>query len=266
MKDNSLKGKVSIITGSGSGIGRGIAHCLANEGAIVVINDMNLEKVRSVVKEVRLAKGQAIGIKADVTKPRQIGLMVQRVLKKFSRIDVLVNNAGVIGEHAGPPLTNITERDLNMVMDVDFKAAFFMCQAVIPIMTKQRYGRIINIASLAAREPTASFPHYASMKAALVMFTQCLSRELASSGITANAVCPGMIWTPLWQQLATDLIAAAPRYSGSAPKGVFDTYVGAGSARREQTAEDIGDAVAFLASDAAKRITGEALYVAGPTG
>ena len=266
MKGNNLQGKVSIVTGSGSGIGRGIALCLADQGSIVIVNDVNLEKVRSVVKEIKAAKGKAIGIKADVTKPGQIGLMVQRILKKFGRIDVLVNNAGVIGDHAGPPLTNITEKDLNMVMDVDFKGPFFMCQAVIPVMMQQKYGRIINIASLAAREPTASFPHYASMKAALVMFTQCLSRELAPSGITANAVCPGMIWTPLWRQLASDLIAAVPRYSGSEPEGVFDTYVGKGSSRREQTAEDIGDAVVFLASDSAKRITGEALYVAGPTG
>jgi len=265
MKSNRLQGKVTIITGSGSGIGRGIAHCLANEGSIVVINDMNSEKVRSVVKEVKDARGQAIGIKADVTKPGQINLMVQRVLKKFGKIDILVNNAGVIGNHAGPPLTNITKNDLNMVLDVNFKGPFFMCQAVIPVMMKQRSGRIINISSLSAREPSASFPHYASMKAALNMFTQCLSRELSSTGITVNAVCPGMIWTPLWRQLATDLVAAVPRYSGAEPKNVFNMIVGEGTARREQTPEDIGMAVVFLASDAAKRITGEALYVAGPT-
>ena len=266
MKGNKLQGKVSIITGSASGIGRGIAHCLANEGSIVVINDTNLEKVRSVVKEVKDAGGQAIGIKADVTKPGQINLMVQRVLKRFGKIDILVNNAGVIGDHAGPPLTNITENDLSRVLDVNFKGPFFMCQAVVPVMMKQGSGRIINISSHSAREPSASFPHYASTKAALNMFTQCLSRELSSTGITVNAVCPGMIWTPLWRQLAADLIAAVPRYSRSEPKNVFNTYVGEGTARREQTPEDIGLAVVFFASDAAKRITGEALYVAGPTG
>jgi NAD(P)-dependent dehydrogenase (short-subunit alcohol dehydrogenase family) len=264
---NRLQGKVAIVTGSGGGIGRGTAKCLAAEGAIVVVNDINLANARDVVKEIRAGKGKAIAIKADVTRPAQVKRMIQRVIKRFGKIDVIINNAGVFGKHVGPPLTNITDEDWDQTFDVNVKGIFIMCKAVMPHMKERKKGKIINIASVAGKKPSVLIPVYSSSKAAVINFTQSLSEELAPYDIQVNAICPGIIWTPLWDALATRMTEQYPRMKGQTAAQAFNAVVtqNAVNIKREQKPEDIGMLAVFLASDESTRITGEAISVEGPT-
>jgi len=262
-----LEGKVAIITGSGSGIGRGIAHCFAREGATVIVNDINIQNARAVARELKAEGGKAIAIKADVTREKQVETMVNRVLATFSRIDILVNNAGVGGEHIGPPLTNLTGKDWDQTYSVNMKAIFLTCKAVMPHMVNQKYGKIINISSVAGKRASVNIPHYSASKAAVISFTEALATELGPYGINVNAICPGIIWTPLWERFAGQLAEQSPRLKGLGltARGAFDAIVTQPGVRTEQMPEDIGMLAVFLASDESRRITGEAISVAGPT-
>ena len=262
---NRLQGKVAIVTGSGGGIGRGTAKCLAAEGAIVVVNDINLANARDVVKEIRAGKGKAIAIKADVTRPAQVKRMIQRVIKRFGKIDVIINNAGVFGKHVGPPLTNITDEDWDFTFAVNVKGIFIMCKAVMDHMKECKYGKIINISSAAGKRPSVLIPAYSASKAAVINFTQALATELAPYGINVNAICPGIIWTPMWQEFARRQTEQNPRLKGLDPKTAFNLIVTQGAVKAEQQPEDIGMLAVFLASDESKGIAGEAISVDAPT-
>jgi NAD(P)-dependent dehydrogenase (short-subunit alcohol dehydrogenase family) len=268
-----LAGKVAIITGSGSGLGRASAMCMASEGATVIINDVNLANARAVASEIKAKKGKALAIKADVTKPAQVKRMVDKVLKRFGQIDILMNNAGTGGKtdsksKLGPPLTNILEEDWDFTFAVNVRGMFTCCKAVMDHMKSRRYGRIINVSSTAGKRPSVLIPAYSASKGAVITFTQVLSQELAPQGITVNAICPGIIWTPMWQEFARRQTEQNPRLKGMEPKAAFDaivTMAAGGVARAEQQPEDIGWLAVFLASDEAKRISGEAISVDGPT-
>lgn len=270
---NRLAGKVAIITGSGSGIGRASAHCMASEGAMVIIADVNIANARAVANEIKAKKGRSLAIKADVTRPIQVKRMVDRVLKRFGKIDILMNNAGTGGDTSGrsklgPPLTNIDDADWDFTFAVNMKGIFIMCKAVMDHMKSRKYGRIINVSSVAGKKPSVLIPAYSASKAAVINFTQVLSQELAPQGITVNAICPGIIWTPMWQEFAKRQTEQNPRLKGMDPKTAFDaivTMAAGGVARAEQQPEDIGWLAVFLASDEAKRISGEAISVEGPT-
>jgi len=264
---NRLAGKVALITGSGSGIGRGTALCLASEDATVVVNDISLAKARETVREIGAAKGRAIAIKADVTKATQVHAMVARVLKRFGKIDIVINNAGVFGKHVGPPFTNITEDDFDQTFGVNVKAIFLICQAVMPHMKERRQGKIINIASVAGKKPSVLIPVYSASKAAVINLTQVLAEELAPHNVQVNAICPGIIWTPLWNALATGMTQQYASMQGQTAEQAFEAVVtqNAANIRMQQKPEDIGMLAVFLASDESMRITGEAISVEGPT-
>jgi NAD(P)-dependent dehydrogenase (short-subunit alcohol dehydrogenase family) len=267
---NRLADKVAIITGSGSGLGRATAHCMAAEGATVIINDINLANARTVASEIKAKKGKALAIKADVTKPVQVKRMVDRVLKRFGKIDILVNNAGTGGARSGksklgPPLTNITDEDWDFTFAVNVKGIFIMCKAVMDHMKEHKYGKIINISSAAGKRPSVLIPAYSASKAAVINFTQVLAAELAPYGINVNAICPGIIWTPMWQEFARRQTEQNPRLKGLDPKTAFNLIVTQGAVKAEQQPEDIGMLAVFLASDESKGIAGEAISVDAPT-
>ncbi len=262
-----LEGKIAIITGAGSGIGRGTAYCFAREGATVVVNDINIQNARAVAREIKADGGKAIAIKADVTREKQVEQMVKKVADTFGRIDVVVNNAGVGGEHIGSPLTNLTGEDWDMTFAVNTKGIFLMCKAVMPHMVQQKHGKIINISSVAGKRPSATIPAYSASKAAVINFTEALATELGPYGINVNAICPGIIWTPLWERFAGQLAEQSPQLKGLGltARAAFDAIVTQPGVRTEQMPEDIGMLAVFLASNESARITGEAISVAGPT-
>ncbi len=245
-----LKGKVAIVTGSGRGIGEGIALVLAREGANVVINDRTKTKdAEGVVKKIIGLGRKAIAVAADVSKKNEVTAMAAETVKQFGAIDILVNNAGIEGH---PCLTrDLSEEQWDRIMSVNLKGVFLCCQAVIPQMMKQKKGRIVNIGSTAGLRMTFfGGPEYTASKHGVAGLNQHLAWELADSNITVNTVCPGGVQTPLMEASTT------PEYREMTVKRLVPLG-------RFTTIEEIGEAVSFLASDRAAMITGQMLGVDG---
>lgn len=261
---NRLEGKAAIVTGAGSGIGRAIALAFAKEGAKVLVNDVRGEDAIAVAEEIKGQGGEALALEADVSQNDQVEDMVRTALETFGAVDLLVNNAGVGGEHVGSPLSNLTEEDWDRTYEVNLKAHFLTCRAIMSHMIERKSGKIINIASIAGKTGTPVIPHYAASKAGAISFTQALAKELAPHRINVNAICPGLIWTPLWERMARVVAERASLPSGANPKAVFDAAVQQTiPMKTEQTAEDIAMTAVFLASSESDQITGQAINVDG---
>ena len=245
-----LKGKTAIVTGSGRGIGEGIALVLAREGANLVINDRKLtQDAEGVVKKIKAMGGKAIAVKADISKKNEVTAMAEEAIRQFGAIDILVNNAGI---ESHPVLTmELAEESWDRVLNVNLKGSFLCCQAVIPQMMKQNKGRIINIGSTASiRIAFFGSVEYTASKYGQAGLAAHLAWELADSNITVNTVCPGAVQTPLMEQGTT------PEYREMTVKRMVPLG-------RFSTIEDIGEAVSFLASDRAAMITGQMIPVDG---
>jgi len=241
-----LVDKVAIVTGAGRGIGKAIAIALAREGANVVVNDIDIQTAEEVVKEIKSLGWKALAIQVDVSDSKEVNQMVQSALKKFKRIDILVNNAAIIRRGT---IENLSEEDWNKVIDVNLKGAFNCMKAVAGIMKKQRYGKIVNISSIAGKVgDLASAPCYGASKAGMICLAKSLARELAAYNINVNVVAPHAIKTDMskeWsEEKRKNIIANIPLGRMGEP-------------------EDIAEAVVFLVSDKAKFITGEVLDVNG---
>ena len=258
-----LAGKVAIVTGGGRGIGRGIVQCLADEGADIVIPDIDMAHAEATAAELTAQGRTALALKMDVRSQAEADAMVSQTLARFGHIDILVNNAGVATKRRGLPFTNLEEADWDWCYEVNVKGVFIVSKAVAPTMKEQREGKIVNIASIAGRQGVESIPHYAVSKAGVISFTQALAKELGRYNINVNAICPGLLWTPMWEQLE-----AVFRDSDDAAivreRQVFERAIERGTPLgREQTPEDIGKLAAFLCSADAKNITGQAINVDG---
>jgi NAD(P)-dependent dehydrogenase (short-subunit alcohol dehydrogenase family) len=244
-----LKGKTAIVTGSGRGIGEGIAMVLAREGANVVINDRDLNNARNVVKNIEAAGGKAMPFEADVTNKAALNAMVTATVKQYGSLDIMVNNAGI----EAPPglLKDLPEEQWDRVLGVNLKGVFLCCQAVIPQMMKQNKGRIVNIGSIASIRMTFfGSADYTASKHGVAGLTQHLAWELADSNITVNSVCPGGVLTPLMEANTSPELREAMT-KRLVPLGRYSTI------------EEIGEAVSFFASDRASMITGQMLPVDG---
>ncbi|MBM3933167.1 MAG: SDR family oxidoreductase [SAR202 cluster bacterium] len=260
-----LSDKVAIVTGGGRGIGRGIVLVLARQGASVVVTDINAVDAERTAAEVDPLGRQSMSVALDVTDQPSVDAMVKAVVERHGRVDVLVNNAGVVGapgwEERGGKLS---EMDWDLVYAVNVKGMARVTQAVTDHMRPRRYGKVVNIASVAGRKGTVTSYAYSTSKAAVINMTQSQAQELAPFSINVNAVCPGLIWSPLWERIGARWAAANPQYHGMTARQVFDDFVRLRTPLgREQSPEDIGNAVAFLASDFASNITGQALNVDG---
>ena len=245
-----LRGKTAIVTGSGRGIGAGIALVLAREGANLIINDRKITAdAEGVVKTISAMGGRAIAVEADVSKKDEVTAMAEQAVKQFGAIDILVNNAGI--ESHPVMTTDLTEESWDRVLTVNLKGSFLCCQAVIPQMIRQNKGRIINIGSTASiRIAFFGGVEYTASKYGQAGLAAHLAWELADFNITVNSVCPGAVQTPLMEQGTT------PEYRDMTVQRLIPLG-------RFNTTEDIGEAVSFLASDRAAMITGLMLPVDG---
>lgn len=241
-----LDGKCALVTGASRGIGRAVALKLASEGAKVALNFAGNEAAANEVRqEIEAMGGQAILVKADIADEAAVQDMVQKTADAFGRIDILVNNAGITRDGL---LARMKEEDWDAVLSTNLKGVFLTTKAVAKLMMKQRAGRIVNMASVVGVTGNAGQANYSAAKAGVIGFTKTVAKELASRGVTANAVAPGFIDTDMTSVLSDKAKEAA--LSGI-PLG------------RMGTPEDIADAVLFLVSDQASYITGQVLHVDG---
>ncbi len=239
-----VRDRVAIVTGSGSGIGEGIAKMLAAQGAKVIINDLDQGKIDRVVSEIQADGSIAVGIKADVTRPDEVKELIDGAVEKFGRLDILVNNAGIARDKT---IRGLTLRDWDDVIDTNLKSVFLTCQAAAHYMIPQKYGRIINISSRA----WLGYPgqaNYSASKGGVVSLTRTLAMELAKHQITSNVICPGIIETPL-------LMSAREEVRENLMKLQPTKIIG--------KPEDVAYAVCFFASDETSYITGQTLFVCG---
>ena len=241
----SLSNRVAIVTGSGQGIGREIALVLAERGASVVISDVNADTAKSAAAEIEAKNGKGIAVPANVTIAAEVNKLVEQAISSFGHIDILVNNAGITRDGL---LMRMSEADWDLVLTVNLKGAFICTQAVIRHMMRQRWGRIVNIASVVGVIGNAGQANYAASKAGLIGLTKTTAREVASRGITVNAVAPGFIDTGMTQKLSENV---KQEFLKQIPVG----YLG--------LPKDVAYAVAFLVSEEAHYITGQVLNVNG---
>ncbi len=242
--------KVALITGASLGIGAATAIEFAKAGARVIVNYKSSEKeALEVVKKIESTGGSAVAVKADVSKADDVKRLVQTTVDTYgSRIDILVNNAGSLLERRR--IEKMTEDLWDECMAVNVKSVYLCTQAVLPYMKKQRYGRIINLSSIAARNGGGiGVTHYSASKAAVLTMTKGLARELADTGITVNAIAPGVINTPFHD-----------KYS---PRELREQFKKLIPLAREGEAEEIAYAILFLASDYANFILGETIEING---
>ncbi len=242
----NFSGKVAVITGGRRGIGRAIAELFASHGADVVIADRSQEESRQTAEEIAAQCGcrfMAFGV--DVSNLQSAQAMIERTVAELGRVDILVNNAGVTRDTL---IMRMEEADWDTVIDINLKGAWNCCKAVARPMMKQRYGRIVNIASVSGLAGQAGQTNYSASKAGLIGLTKALAREVASRNITVNAVAPGFIPTALTNDLPTDLKDSMMKLI---PLG------------RWGKPEEVAAAVGFLASDEAAYITGQVLSVDG---
>ncbi len=239
-----LENRVALVTGSASGMGRQTARRLAESGARVVINDLDPAKVQATVDDFLSAGLEAMPAVADISNKAAVEGMVSSIVARFGRIDILVNNAGIDRPGA---LRKLSEADWNLTIDVNLKGAFLCAQAVHGHMTQNRHGRIVNIASRAWLGGAGQTP-YTSAKAGVVGLTRALALELGRNGITANCIAPGLIHTPMWDELPekeqANLLVKVPTGKLGSP-------------------DDIANTVLFLTDDDAGFITGQVIYVCG---
>jgi len=261
-----VSGKVAIVTGGGRGIGRGICITLAENGADVVAADIVLEGAQSVAAEVAGLGKQSMAVRLDVTDQESADAMAKQVFDRFGHIDILVNNAGVIGAGGWEERSRYNEEDWDVIYEVNVKGIAKVTDAVTRYMKERRYGKIVNISSISGRLGTTTQIPYGVSKAGVINLTQAQALELAPFDINVNAICPGMLWTDMWDRITSHWDAEPDRRTeGLSRREVFMRTIKdrAVPLDREQTPEDIGNAVAFFASDASKNITGQTLNVSG---
>jgi meso-butanediol dehydrogenase/(S,S)-butanediol dehydrogenase/diacetyl reductase len=264
-----LSGKVAIVTGAGQGIGKAVALRLACEGADIVVAEINHVTAETTVREVQALGRRAQAQPVDVGCPAEIQAMVDGVVADFSRVDILVNVAGIAQTK---PFLEMTEGDWDRVVDTNLKGTVFCMQAVGRQMIRQipsevvaqgraerSYGKIVNFSSISGRRGRSVQMAYAASKAAIISATQSAALAFSAYNINVNAVCPGVIPTPMWDQIDRD----RSRLMGAQPGDALKVFVEKVPLLRAGSPEDVAGAVAFLCSPDADYITGQTLNVDG---
>lgn len=276
-----LKGKIAVVTGGGAGIGRGIIHCLAEEGADIAVVDINFTNAQKAAAELKPLGVKTLAVSANVTESTEIDRLISHILQTFGRIDILVNNVGgesrYYFEKPGQPYTE--EQEWDDTVKLNLKTSMMMCHALMSYFVKQQSGKIINIASIGGRAqfgggnrgggPASTefgpMMSYCVSKAGLIQFSRMLALQLAPYNINVNCICPGILYTPLYERSFPRRQQMTPGSAGLSAREFFDKYVikPVVPLGREQTPEDIGRTVVFFASEESRNITGQAINIDG---
>jgi NAD(P)-dependent dehydrogenase (short-subunit alcohol dehydrogenase family) len=260
--DLKIKDKIAIVTGGGNGIGRAIALRLADEGAKVVVADLKKDAAQMIVEEIKTRGSDGLAIACDATSPDDVNTMVRKTLTVYGVIDILVNNVGG-GSGTGLIVETLVD-NWDKTIEINLKSAFLCCRAVAQAMIKRKQGRIVSISSVSGKTGEPLIGAYCAAKFGVIGLTQVLARELARYDITVNAVCPGYVYTPGWEKLAQSLKDNHPSLANKSLQEIFEARVKSVTPLgRPQTAEDVASLVAYLTSEEAKNITGQAVNVDG---
>jgi len=260
-----LKERVAIVTGGARGIGQGITHCLAEEGALVAILDIDGDEALRAAGELG---SQHLGVGADVSQESIAAAAVNRVAEHYGRLDILVNNAGGGNRRAaranGGPFTRVQQEGWDEQMALNLRTTFATTKAAIPHLERSGSASIVNIASVAGLVPSVAMPAYAAAKAGAISLTRTLALELGPKDVRVNAICPGLLYTRAWKVLASNIQKSVPSFADREPYQVFlDIVKKHTPLGREQTPEDVGKLTAFLCSDDARNITGQVIALDG---
>ncbi len=257
-----LSGRTALVTGGSQGIGRGIVLKLAEQGADVAIADINDKGAAAVVDEVKALGRKSFAVHMNVIDKVTVDRGVADVIAGFGQLDILVNNAGVGG---APGSTGVgwTDEDWEFTWKVNVKGLMWVTEAVVPHFKERRYGKIVNIASVAGRTANYARSFYGTTKGAVIQFTRACATEWAPYNINVNGICPGRLWTPFWEELIDQRFQQGdPTTVGKTPYEVFEEGSRASNPMgRAQTPEDMGAMAAFLASEDAKNVTGQSIQV-----
>jgi 3-oxoacyl-[acyl-carrier protein] reductase len=237
--------KNAVVTGAARGIGKAIASKLAEYGLNIIVSDVMIDEAEAVAEELRDLGVGAIAVKADVSKPEDAEMLIKTTVEQWGSIDYLVNNAGVTRDNLA---VRMSEQEWDMVLDINLKGTFLCAQAAAKEMMKNRFGRIVNIASVSGILGTAGQANYASSKAGVIAMTKSFARELGKRNITVNAIAPGFILTEMTEKLSDK---------------VKNEYIANIPLKRGGTPEDIAEVVRFLVSPSASYITGTVINVSG---
>ena len=248
--------KTALVTGAGRGIGRAIALRLARDGFNVVINDVNLDNANSVVNEIKEIGRESFAIQADVSKREQVFSMVNQVVEHFEHLDVMVSNAGIAQVKT---LLEATEEDIEKIFKVNVYGVLYCLQAAAEQMKKQKSGKIISAASIAAYKGFSFLGAYSATKFAVRGLTQAAAQELAPYGITVNAYCPGIVGTQMWDLIDEKMGQYLNLEKGEAFKQFSDTI----TLGRPETPEDVAKFVSYLASADSDYMTGQSVLIDG---
>lgn len=240
-----MKGQTAIITGAGRGIGKAIGEAFAGLGVNVVIVDVNLDMARDAAADLEKLGIRSIGLKADVSRSAEVSSLFEAAQKEFGKVEILVNNAGITRDGL---VIRMKEEDWDSVMNINLKGTFLCSREAVKMMSKQRYGRIINIASVVAFMGNPGQANYSASKAGIVGLTKTLAKEYAGRALTVNAVAPGFITTAMTDVLAENVKQDMMR---SIPMGRFGTV------------QDVANAVLFFSSPDSGYVTGQVIHVNG---
>ena len=244
-----MKDRIAIITGAGRGLGRAFAKRLAEEGAISIIAEVEVSRAENVAEEIIRSGGRAAVIQTDVSNEDSVNAMANEIIKKYGKIDILINNAALLGTLKRGPFEEISLQEFEQALKVNVTGAFLASRVVVPYMRKFGWGRIINMSSDTAMNGVPWFLHYVTSKAALVGMTRALARELGNDGITVNAIQPGLTETEVERE---------PERKALASKIIANQCI-----QRQEVPGDLLGAVLFLASEDSAFITGQTLVVNG---
>jgi NAD(P)-dependent dehydrogenase (short-subunit alcohol dehydrogenase family) len=248
-RSKKLSGRVAIITGSAQGIGASYASALADEGAAIVLAD--ILDAEPLAQEIRQRGGKAMALKVDVTSASSVKSMVANSVEEFGSVDILINNAALFGNVQPKPFLQITSEEWDRMMSVNVRGAFECVKAVAPQMKKQKYGKIVNIASGTVFKGIPLMLHYVSSKGAIVAMTRCLARELGDDGVRVNTLAPGLVMS--------ESVLDNPAWRGA----VVQNNVNSRAIKRDATPEDMCGTMVYLCSSESDFVTGQVLVVDG---
>ena len=242
----SLTDKIAVVTGGGSGIGRATSVLLSQQGAKVVIGDILAKALKGTVEEIRNQNGEVAAVIVDVTQKESVQLMVEEILKRYDRIDILVN---IVGGSSPKSVLEMSDSDWDHVINLNLRSVFLCCRAILPVMIKQHYGKIVNLSSAQAFTGSATRANYTAAKAGVVGFSKSLALEVVCHGINVNLVSPGLVETERIRAMFSD--EEWRNVTSTRPMG------------RAVLPEEVARAVLFLVEDAQASVTGQTLHVNG---